>query len=94
MKQVPYETLVKEFNECILGRNNEYWPKMALSFDHDGDPIFFLIHESPEGEAAERAYIYGIQSAVTHVNNMLGYLKYGVTKIGSSPIPVIMELNA
>jgi hypothetical protein len=93
MKQIGPIDILKAFNECVLGMKNEYWPKLVMTYDHDGELIFFLIFEG-EDDRPNQGYPLQAEDAVRRLNNMTGYLKYGVTREIGTHFPIFMELNA
>ena len=92
MKQISYEDILKAFNECVLGRDNEYYPKLALTFDHDGNPMFLLINYGEDGESEKRASIIEYRDVAYQLNSMSGYTKYGVAN-GDDHLPFFVELD-
>lgn len=93
MKEMTYEQIIKIYNEAVLGKTNDYYPKLAISYDHDGYPIFFVIGWDDDGVfrvddkinekvvASTISYMTGRQFAVTY------------KEIDGRVLPVFMDLG-
>lgn len=84
-----YEEIVKKFNDCILGRSNAYYPKLALSFDHDGHPVFFVVNQYDDGVLTVERYDYIL---VAQSLRFMTGLKFAVAK-DDQQMPIFAEIH-